>query len=197
MQCLVVHAHPNPESLSAALFATAQDTLRAAGHEVSTIDLYAEGFDPVLSREERAAYLECPDWLVQRFAAHIELLQRCEHLVLVYPTWWWGPPAMLKGWLERVWLPKITFEPALKKGDRLRPKMQHIRRFTVVTHGGSPWWWLQLMGDPHKKLMLRGMAMLFAPRCRKTWLQLHNMNNVTPADCQRFIERVRQALSRP
>jgi putative NADPH-quinone reductase len=197
MQCLVVHAHPNPESLSAALFATAQDTLRAAGHEVSTIDLYAEGFDPVLSREERAAYLECPDWLVQRFAAHIELLQRCEHLVLVYPTWWWGPPAMLKGWLERVWLPKITFEPALKKGDRLRPKMQHIRRFTVVTHGGSPWWWLQLMGDPHKKLMLRGMAMLFAPRCRKTWLQLHNMNNVTPEDCQRFIERVRQALSRP
>ncbi|MCU0931488.1 MAG: NAD(P)H-dependent oxidoreductase [Serpentinimonas sp.] len=197
MQCLVVHAHPNPESLSAALFATAQDTLRAAGHEVSTIDLYAEGFDPVLSREERAAYLECPDWLVQRFAAHIELLQRCEHLVLVYPTWWWGPPAMLKGWLERVWLPKITFEPALKKGDRLRPKMQHIRRFTVVTHGGSPWWWLQLMGDPHKKLMLRGMAMLFAPRCRKTWLQLHNMNNVTPVDCQRFIERVRQALSRP
>ncbi len=197
MQCLVVHAHPNPESLSAALFATVQDTLRAAGHEVSTIDLYAESFNPVLSREERAAYLECPDWLVQRFAAHIELLQRCEHLVLVYPTWWWGPPAILKGWLERVWLPKITFEPALKKGDRLRPKMQHIRRFTVVTHGGSPWWWLQFMGDPHRKLMLRGMAMLFAPRCRKTWLQLHNMNNVTPADCNRFVERVRQALSRP
>lgn len=75
--------------------------------------------------------------------------------------------------------------------------MQHIRRFTVVTHGGSPWWWLQLMGDPHKKLMLRGMAMLFAPRCRKTWLQLHNMNNVTPADCHRFVECVRQALRRP
>jgi len=196
MQTLVVHAHPNPESLSATLFRTAVDALRGAGHPVDVIDLYAEGFDPVLSREERAAYLDCPDWLVDRFRVHIDCLQRCEHLVLVYPTWWWGPPAMLKGWLERVWLPRITFEPAERKGARLRPRMQHVQRLTVITHGGAPWWWLKLMGDPHRKMMLRGMGMLFSKRLQRQWLQLHDMNNVSAAECQAFVEKVRRAMGR-
>lgn len=194
MQTLIVHAHPDPASFSAGLFRLVRETLQQQGHGVDTIDLYAEGFDPVLKPDEKAAYLEGPDWLQQRFAPHIELILRAEHLVLVYPTWWWGPPAMLKGWLERVWLPRITFEPARRKGERLRPRMQHVRRFTVVTHGGSPWWWLKLMGDPHQRMMMRGMAMLFHPRCRKTWLQLHDMNNVDARDCDRFRQRVRAAL---
>lgn len=196
MQTLIVHAHPDPRSFSAALFRLAHETLRNGGHSVEAIDLYAEGFDPVLSAEEKAAYLDGPDWLMQRFSTHIDKIQRAEHIVLVYPTWWWGPPAMLKGWLERVWLPRFTFEPARRKGDRLRPKLQHVRHFTVVTHGGSPWWWLKLMGDPHQRQMMRGMAMLFHPRCRKTWLQLHDMNNVTARDCERFMQRVKAALTR-
>ncbi|MBX3608481.1 MAG: NAD(P)H-dependent oxidoreductase [Hydrogenophaga sp.] len=196
MQTLIVHAHPNPESFSAALFRLAKDTLQAQGHVLDTIDLYAEGFDPVLSRDERAAYLEAPDWLLQRFEGHIGLIRRAEHIVLVYPTWWWGPPAMLKGWLERVWLPKVTFEPARRKGERLSPNMRHVRRFTVITHGGSPWWWLKFMGDPHRRIMMRGMAMLFHPRCQKTWLQLHDMNNVTTRDREAFMARVTQALTR-
>lgn len=196
MQTLVVHAHPNPESFNAAIFRLSVQTLRDLGHEVETIDLYAEGFDPVLSLQERQAYLECPDWLVERFAEHIAKIQRAEHLVLVYPTWWWGPPAMLKGWLEKVWLPKITFEPAERKGDRLKPKMVHVRRFTVLTHGGAPWWWVKVMGDPHRKMMMRGMRMLFAKNCRTTWLQLHDMNNVTRADCERHLGKVRATLQK-
>jgi NAD(P)H dehydrogenase (quinone) len=196
MQTLIVHAHPDPQSLSGSLFRLTQETLRERGHTVDVIDLYAEGFDPVLTREEKSAYLDCPDWLVQRFEAHIALIQHAEHIVLVYPTWWWGPPAMLKGWLERVWLPRITFKPSTRKGARLQPQMQNVRHFTVVTHGGSPWWWLQFMGDPHRRMMTRGMAMLFHPRCRKTWLQLHDMNNVTPQDCERFMQKVRRALER-
>lgn len=194
MQTLVVHAHPDPQSYSAHLYRLAIAALNASGATVSTIDLYAEGFNPVLSLEERQAYLDCPDWLVQRHARHIEALQRCEHLVLVYPTWWWGPPAMLKGWLERVWLPSITFEPAQRKGQRLKPKMQHIRRFTVITHGGAPWWWVKLMGDPHRRMMMRGMRMLFSPRCKTTWLQLHDMNNVTDTDLKVFADQVVRAL---
>ena len=196
MQTLIVHAHPDPASFSASLFRLAKETLTRHGHRVQTIDLYAEGFDPVLSLEERQAYLECPDWLVARFASHVDKLTQCEHLLLIYPTWWWGPPAMLKGWLERVWLPKITFEPPDRKGQRLKPKMQHIRCFTVITHGGSPWWWLKLIGDPHRKLMMRGMRMLFARSCKTNWLQLHSMNSVTPADLQAFEDKVCKQLRR-
>lgn len=194
MKALVVHAHPNPESYSTSLFRLAVDTLENAGHEVQTIDLYAEGFDPVMTREERQAYVSSPDWVLERFAEHIAKLKRAEHLVFVYPTWWNGLPAILKGWLDRVWLPKITFEPARKKGEMAMSHMRHIRRFTVVTHGGSPGWWLKLMGDPHRRSMMRGLRVLFAFTCRSRWLQLHDMNNVTAGDLKRFQSRVKKAL---
>ena len=196
MNTLVVHAHPNPESYSASLFRLAVSTLADAGHQVQTIDLYAEGFDPVMTLEERQAYIECPDWLVQRFSDHIAKLQAAEHLVLVYPTWWNGLPAILKGWFDRVWLPKITFDPARRKGDMAKSHLRYIRRFTVITHGGSPGWWLGLMGHPHRNAMMRGLRVLFSLRCRSRWLQLHDMNNVTPGDLSRFQRRVEKALRR-
>ena len=196
MNTLVVHGHPNPESYNASLFRLALATLEEAGHQVHAIDLYAEGFNPVMPREEREAYLECPDWLVERFADHIVPLKAAEHLIFVYPTWWNGPPAIFKGWLDRVWLPKITFEPARHKGAMARSHLRHIRRFTVITHGGSPGWWLKLMGDPHRRSMMRGLRVLFAFSCRSQWLQLHDLNNTTPQDLKRFQMRVKKALSK-
>jgi NAD(P)H dehydrogenase (quinone) len=195
MKTLVVHAHPNPDSYNASLFRLAVDTLTKGGHEVKTIDLYAEGFDPVMTLEERRAYLDCPDWLVARFQDHITKLKEAEHLVFVYPTWWNGMPAMMKGWLDRVWLPLLTFEPAQRKGDMARSHMRHIRRFTVVTHGGSPGWWLKIIGDPHRKILMRAVRVLFAVTCKARWLQLHDMNTVTLDDRQRFSAKVQRALA--
>src|SRR5690606_10965424 len=103
MKTLVVHCHPNPASFSHALYETTLEALQPR-HEVRAIDLYAEGFDPTLSCEERQAYLAQTELILARVRPHAEALQWAEHLVFVYPTWFHGPPAMLKGWLERVWL---------------------------------------------------------------------------------------------
>lgn len=194
MKILIVHAHPNPESFSAALFSLSTDTLRRQGHQVQTIDLYAENFDPVMSLEERQAYLECPGWLVDRFQDHIEKIKEAEALILVYPTWWNGMPAMMKGWFDRVWLPVLTFEPAKKKGAMAQSHMTHIRNFAVITHGGSPGWWLKLIGDPHRKMMMRAVRVLFSWRCRSRWLRLNDMNTVTEHDRSTFLARVNKFL---
>ena len=100
MKTLVVHCHPNPDSLSAALYRTAVESLTHAGHELRATDLYAEGFNPTLSREEREAYLVNPQLIEARVQPHVDALRWAEHLVFVYPTWFYGPPSMLKGWLE-------------------------------------------------------------------------------------------------
>ncbi len=189
-RCLVVHCHPQPGSFGSALYHAACQALQEAGHELRRIDLYAEGFDPVLSRAERDLYNTDPGAIADRVRWHVNALEWAEHLVFVYPTWFYGPPAMLKGWLERVWLPGVAFESPRARGQAPRPGLRHIRRLTVVTTTGSPWWWLKLMGDPGRTLFTRGLRVLFARGCRTTVMQLHNMDNVSREERERFLARV-------
>lgn len=194
MKTLVVHCHPVPDSFNAALFATSCDALRRAGNELRTIDLYAEGFDPVMKRDERECYNADPALIESRVQPHVDAVRWAEHLVFVYPVWFHGPPAMLKGWLERVFLPGVAFLVPQKKGETARPGLLHIRRLTVVTSGGSPLWWLWVVGDPNRRLFGRAIRALCGKACKLTWLQLHSMNNVTQDDRARFIARVKRSL---
>ncbi|MCA3243506.1 MAG: NAD(P)H-dependent oxidoreductase [Rubrivivax sp.] len=194
MRLLVVFCHPDPESFGAAIFRTACDALRAAGHELRIIDLYAEGFDPVFTREERRTYLTDTAQNIAGVAHHVEALQWAEGWVAIYPTWFYGLPAMLKGWLDRVWLPGVTFQVATAKKRTIRGELQNIRRFVGITTSGSPWWWLRVIGDPGRSLLMKGLRPLYARGCRMSWLQLHDMNHATAADREAFLAKVDRSL---
>lgn len=85
---------------------------------------------------------------------HVEALQWAEGLILVYPTWWYSQPAILKGWIDRVWRPGIAFT-LRDEGRRLRPALANIHLIGVITSFGSPWWfWTFLMGAPGRKIIL-------------------------------------------
>ena len=195
MRLLVVYCHPDPESFGAALFSTAVQALRDAGHELRPIDLYAEGFDPVMSLAERRSYLTDTARNIDAVAEHVDALRWAEGWIVIYPTWYYSMPAMLKGWLDRVWLPGVTFEIAPAKERTISGKLKHIRRFVGITTSGSPWWWLKLIGDPGRSIFMKGLKPLYAKGCRMKWLQLHNMNHVTVDDRSAFLARVRRELS--
>jgi putative NADPH-quinone reductase len=195
MRVLVVFCHPDPASYCAALRDAALAALARAGHAVDLLDLYASGFDPVLSAAERATYLADTARNVAGVADHVERLRRAEALVVVYPTWFYGPPAMLKGWLERTWLPGVAFAPPRFKGERVRGALTNIRAFVGITTSGAPWWWLRLIRDPGRSLFMQGLRPLYAPACRARWLQLHSMNNASAADRERFLARVGRVLA--
>lgn len=196
MRLLVIFCHPSTESYGAALYETACGTLRAAGHEMRTHDLYREGFQPVLTTEEWDGYLTETDRIIAKNPDHVEDLRWAEGLVVIYPTWIYGPPAMLKGWLERVWLPGVSFEVAEAKQKRARPKLHNIRYFVGITSSGSPWWWLRLIRDPGRNLWTRGLRVLFSRRCKVRWCQLYNMNHSTYTDRAAFLARVEKTLKR-
>jgi NAD(P)H dehydrogenase (quinone) len=100
MHCYFVIAHPNPNSFCHALLAAAQRGAQAAGHTSVTSDLYAEQFSPVLSPTDFAAFkAKSPAPEIVAAQAHI---QAADQLILIYPLWWGGYPAMLKGWIDRV-----------------------------------------------------------------------------------------------
>lgn len=195
MKLLLVFSHPDPASYGAALRTAALEALTAAGHELREIDLYAQGFNPVFSAAEKATYLTATQHNIEGVAEHVDALRWAEGWVVIYPTWFYGPPAMLKGWLERVWLPGVTFRVAVAKQRTIGGELRNIRRFVGITTSGSPWWWLTLIGNPGRSLFMRGLRPLYANGCRMKWLQLYNMNHVTPAEREGFIARVRRELA--
>ncbi len=193
MRHLVVYAHPVDTSYGAALRDQVLASLQQAGHEVRLIDLYAEGFDPALSRDERLAY-HTPGENEQMVRAHIDQIKWAEALVFVYPTWWYGLPAMLKGWFDRVWVPFVTF--SLPESGAIRGLMDNIRRLVIVTTAGSPWWWLKLMGSPGRVTIMRGVRALCHWRCQKIWLAHYKMDHSTEESRAAFLAKVAERLSR-
>ena len=116
MQAFIVHAHHEPESFNGAMTARATKELESAGHEVAVSDLYAMGFDPVSDRRSftttaNADYLKQQreeqhasehDGFAPDIAAEMDKLDACDLLVFQFPLWWFGMPAILKGWVDRV-----------------------------------------------------------------------------------------------
>jgi NAD(P)H dehydrogenase (quinone) len=194
MKILLVYCHPNPESFTAAVKATALEALTRAGHTVDVLDLYAEDFEPVMSRAERENY-HTPSINRAPVEAHLARIQAADGLLFVYPTWWYAQPAMLKGWLDRVFVPHEAF--TMPQGDLpIRGLMTNIRFLGVLTSLGSPRWWWWLMGRPGRRILLTGIRALCAPRCRTLWLALHRIDVVGEAERNAHLAKVGQKLER-
>ena len=194
MRVLVVYAHPSAESFAAALRDTAIAALDGAGHEVRLADLYAEGFDPVMSAGERRSYHD-EGRNEEPVAGELARLRWAEALVFVYPTWWYGLPAILKGWLDRVLVPHATFalpEP----GKPIRPRLTNIRRLVVLSSCGAPWWWMMLVGAPGRRTLTRGVRAICHPACRTRWLAHYRMDSSTDRSRRAFLARVERRLAR-
>ena len=188
-RALVLFAHPCAESFGAALHDTVVAALRGRGWDVDDCDLYAEGFAPVLTAEERRGYHDTGTNCAP-VQDHVDRLRVAEALVLVHPVWNFGFPAILKGYLDRVFLPGVSFR--LEEG-RVKPNLTNIRRLAAVATYGGPWHRAFLMGDPPRRIMgrvLRGVTL--APRYR--YLALYDMNRATDADRGRFLARVAREM---
>lgn len=195
MRCLLVLAHPVPGSLSHALADRATATLQAGGHEVTRLDLYAEGFDPVLSPAERRGYY-ARDGHPPALPDHAAQLAGAQGLVLCFPTWWFGMPAILKGWFDRVWSPGLAFDHA-PDGGTMRPRLHGLSRVAAITTLGGPWWADRLvMRQPVRKALRYGTVLGCAPGARFQMLSLYRAEVVQPARFEGFALRVEQALSR-
>jgi NAD(P)H dehydrogenase (quinone) len=105
MKILVVLGHPLPGSFNHALAQTVVATLAESGHDVVFHDLHAEGFDPLMT----AAEIPTNGPLTPEIARHCEELATAEGIVVVHPNWWGQPPAILKGWIDRVVRPEVAY----------------------------------------------------------------------------------------
>jgi putative NADPH-quinone reductase len=105
VKILIVLAHPDAASFNHALAAAAAEAARSQGHEVVLHDLHAEGFDPILPAGEAPERAPLPPWL----SRHCDDLATADGIVIVHPNWWGQPPAILKGWIDRVVRPGVAY----------------------------------------------------------------------------------------
>lgn len=192
MRILVLHSHPVESSYGRALYHQTLESLSAAGHELDTCDLYAENFDPVLSRQDRIIYHDYPEntELVQ---GHVERLRRAEGLVIVTPVWNFGFPAILKGYFDRVWLPGVSFN--LSEG-KMQSRLRHIQKLgAVLTYGATPMRAF-LSGNPPKKIVKRVLWAQTGLRRPVTFLAHYDMNNCTEQTRAAFLDRVKRSMLR-
>lgn len=153
---LVIHAHPSTESLTAHLLGRVLKGLAAGGHEAGTVDLYSDR------------------------PGDANDLSGVDAVVWVYPTWWSGPPAIVKSWIDQNW-------PASLPG---------VQAMIVVTTHGSPRWVNRVEGEVGRALILRGLRRSCRRHCRRRWIALYNLDRANRRAITSFADRVERTMAR-
>lgn len=194
MKCLVVKAHPLAESLCGSISRRVVEVLQTGGHDVMIEDLYAQDFDAAMTSVERQSYYRKP-YDTHLVTAEVERLLSAESIVLVFPTWWFCFPAILKGWFDRVWGPGVTYDHADDFGP-IKPKLKNLREMLAVTSLGAPWWVDRIvMRQPVKRVLKTAILGACAPKCRLRFLSIYKSEALTAAQVDNFGRRVEKTLS--
>ena len=127
---------------------------------------------------------------------HVADIRWCDTLIFVYPTWWYGLPAMLKGWLDRVLVPGCAFLMPDAENTDIRPALTHITRLGVFTTCGASWWLTRFVSAPGKRTILRGIKLLCARGCRTCYTAHYLMDSSTTESRAVHLDRVAAKMDR-
>jgi len=165
--------------------------LRSRGHEIDDCDLYAESFNPVLSEQERMQY---HDVELNRtpIAAYADRLLAAEALVLIYPVWNEGFPAILKGFFDRVFIPGVSF--TVDPDGAIVPNLQKLRKLAAVCTYGATRSISFLLGDPPKRVVKRLVRSMPGHAVRCDYLAHYDMDHSSREQRAAFLEKVRRTF---
>ena len=194
MKTLVVYVHPVEGSFTSRVRDAIIQHLPTHHHEIRLRDLYAENFDPFLSAIERTLH-HTPPTTRPELARDVEDLRWCEAIVFIYPTWWSGLPAMLKGWIDRTWMNEVAW--ALPLGaNTIRPRLTNIKRLVAVTTHGSSKFVNALQGEPGKRTISRSIRLMCNRWCRARWIALYGLDKSALEDRQKHLATIGQRVAR-
>lgn len=193
MHALVVVTHPNRDSFTHACADAAVSGLRRAGHTVEVLDLYAMGFSPAMTEAERHAYHSDEPIVHPHIEQSAAAIRAAQMLVFVYPTWWSGLPAMLKGWLEKSMVPGVAF--VFDARGKVRPGLQRVRRIVGISIYGSPRTYVHAVNDNGRRVLLRALRLNTGWRTRRTWMPFYAIDSSTPERRAEFIAAVEERMA--
>jgi NAD(P)H dehydrogenase (quinone) len=187
---------PHRRSFSAAVADAAIRGARRAGHEVDLIDLVADGFNPVMSREDLVAWRlkHSIDPLVLDYQ---QRLFEADHIVFAFPVWWEAMPAATKGFLDRVLVKGVMYEELENvKGNPFRNLMHKLNGVTVLSVMTTPdkayrWWYR----DPLTKIMFKGTFGKIGVKNLK-WINYASVTDVTAEKREEMLNETEERFAR-
>ena len=191
MRILYLYCHPLADSFHAAIRSAALNALKEGRHKVDLLDLYAELFQPAVTADERRHYFESPRNQAG-LEAYVERLRGAEILLVQFPTWCFGAPAMLKGFFDRLLIPGVAFEAPGQAGSK--PSLDNLRRIVGVVTYGQPWSAAFWMGDGPRKTVTRFLPWFTNGAARAQYYALYDVDRSTAARRRAFIARVERAV---
>ena len=174
MNALVVYCHPVEGSFCSAMRDAAIRGLTASGHTVNVVDLAARQFNPVMSTAEWKSYSEGNGEVPVGLERDVELIKTAEIIVFVYPTWWGGLPAQLKGW----------------------PGLGNIKRIHIASTFGSPWLYVRLVNDNGRRILARAFRMNTSLRTRVSSSSLYAMDTATDSSRKSFLVSLEKKMGK-
>ena len=188
MRILIVLAHPRSDSFNAAVCAALREGLQAAGHAIDIADLNAEGFDPVLRGPElNAVGTSTPLEDVVRYQQRI---LKADAMAFIFPVWWFGLPAILKGFVDRVFQEGFAFR--FTEDGKVVGLLRHKKALVIGTAGATAALYrLFRFGNPLKKTFGEWTLKMCGIRAVR-YLLLYDVVNVDAAARTRYLDKVRQ-----
>lgn len=187
MKTTILYAHPYEKSFNHAILSRVIQTLEKQGVDYQVIDLYKDGFNPVYSASELALYAKGKtlDPLIQQYQ---DQLLETNRLVLIFPIWWNGAPAILKGFFDKVLLKEFAYSKS--KSGMLQGKLRQIQEAYVFTTSESPTLHLKtLAGNPVRKMNQMILKAIGIKRIHSQ--HLGRIKQVSPEKCQAFLDKIR------
>jgi NAD(P)H dehydrogenase (quinone) len=188
----IVVADPRTDSFCHDLADRAATALAGAGHLTEPIDLHRRGFRAAMSAEERRAY-HTDDPIVDPIVAeHARVVTSVDVLVVVYPTVVGGLPAILKGWLERVFVPGVAF--VFDEHDKVRPALQNLRTVIGISVYDEPRWRVWLRNDNGRRTFTRALKLSSGWRTRTRWRGLYGFGSAGTTTRAEFTARIEREM---
>ncbi len=194
MDAAVILAHPDPAGFNHELARRVVAGLRAGGRSVELLDLYGIGFRAAMSEQERIAYHGDDPILDPVVQLHADVVRAVDTLVFVYPTWWSGLPAILKGWLERVMVPGVGVRFDERSGT-VRPGLTNVQRLIGVSTYGSPQWYVRAINDNGRRTLHRALRLSCGRGPSRRWYALYGVDTSSSREREEFAARVERELA--
>ena len=193
MRVIVVLGHPRADSYCAAILNAIVNSLREK-HQVTEIRLADEKFTTAMTSKERHAYETDSPLISEDTRRHAQLLLQAEAIIFVYPTWWSGLPAQLKGWIDRVFVLGVAFK--FNEKNQIRPNLNNIRHIIGVSTYGSPWRYVKLVNDNGRRTLTRSLRASTGLRTRTMWHGIYALDTCTADQREKFITNTTREIAK-